>query len=111
MDWITLFFAVTISLTLIIALIHFVNWLASTVGGKSSLSRDLDKKLERIADMAERTEKSVRDEHQRMRKDAEENARELRKEVGDGILKFGGNVQTTMSESRTSVDKRFVCKC
>ena len=107
MDWITLFFAVTISITLIIALIHFVNWLTGTVGGKSSLSRDLDKKLERIADMAERTEKSVRDEHQRMRKDAEENARELRKEVGDGILKFGGSVQSTMSESRSAVDKRF----
>lgn len=107
MDWLTIMFAVTVALTLIIAMIHFVSWLTGTLGGKAGSSREIDKQLERIADMTERTEKAVRDEHQRMRKETDENARELRKEVGDGILKFGGSVQTAVSESRTAVDKRF----
>ncbi|MEQ1755883.1 MAG: DNA recombination protein RmuC [Micropepsaceae bacterium] len=107
MDWLTIMFAVTVALTLIIAMIHFVSWLTGTLGGRNGVSPELDKQLQRIADLAERTEKSVRDEHQRMRKETDENARELRKEVGDGILKFGSSVQTTMSESRTSVDTRF----
>lgn len=107
MDWLTILFAVTVAFTLVIALIHFVSWLTGTVVGKGGSSRDLDKKLERIADLSERTEKSVRDEHQRMRKEAEENARELRKEVSDGIVKFGTNVQTSLSESKNTVDRRF----
>ena len=107
MDWLTIMFAVTVALTLIIAMIHFVNWLTGTLGGKSGATREIDKQLERIADLTERTEKAVRDEHQRMRKETDENARELRKEVGDGILKFVGSVQTAVSESRSAVDKRF----
>lgn len=107
MDWLTFLFAVAVALTLIIAVIHFVSWLTGTLGGNGGFARDLDKQLERLADLAERTEKSVRDEHQRLRKETDDGARELRKEVNEGIFKFGSTVQSTMNDSRTSVDKRF----
>ena len=107
MDWLTILFALAIALTLAIALIHLVTWIHGFAGGKGGLARDLDKRLERIADLTERTERAVRDEHQNMRKESDERGRALRKEVGDGILKFGSSVQTQVSDGRSAVDKRF----
>jgi DNA recombination protein RmuC len=107
MDWLTLLFAVAIALTLVIATIHLVMWLSGFAGGKGGLAREVDKRLERIADLAERTERAVRDEHQNMRKESENRGRELRKEVGEGILKFGSALQTSVTDGKTSVDKRF----
>lgn len=107
MDWLTILIAVAVVLVIILAVIHLVSRLTGAFSETPGLSREVDTQLSRIAELAERTEKAVRDEHQRMRKDTDESARELRKEVGDGILKFGGNVQATISDSRGAIDKRF----
>ena len=107
MDWVTILFACVIALTFAIALIHLMTWIHGLAGGKGGTARDLDKRLDRIADLTERTERAVRDEHQTMRKESDDRGRALRKEVGDGILKFGSSVQTSVSDGRTSVDKRF----
>jgi DNA recombination protein RmuC len=42
-----------------------------------------------------------------MRKESEERGRALREEVGEGILKFGNSVQTSVSDGRVSVDKKL----
>ncbi len=42
-----------------------------------------------------------------MRKESADRGRDLRKEVGEGILKFGASVQSSVSDGRTAVDKRF----
>lgn len=107
MDWLTILIAVAVVLVIILAVIHLVSRLTGAFSETPGLSREVDRQLSRIAEISERTEKAVRDEHQRMRKDTDESARELRKEVGDGILKFGGNVQTTITDSRSAIDKRF----
>jgi DNA recombination protein RmuC len=107
MDWPTLLFATAAALALLIGMIHFVTWLSGFAGGKGGFARDLDKRLERIGDLAERTERAVRDEHQTMRKESETRGRALREEVGEGILKFGTSLQASMTDGRTSVDKRF----
>jgi DNA recombination protein RmuC len=107
MDWLTILFVLAIALTIVIATIHLVLWLSGFAGGKGGLAREVDKRLERIADLAERTERAVRDEHQNMRKESADRGRDLRKEVGEGILKFGASVQSSVSDGRTAVDKRF----
>ncbi len=107
MDWLTILFALAIALTLVIGLIHLMTWIHALAGGKGGGARDLDKRLERITDLTERTERAVRDEHQTLRKESDERGRALRKEVGEGILKFGSSVQTSLSDGRSSVDKRF----
>ncbi len=107
MDWLTIMFACVIALTFAIALIHLLTWIHAFAGGKGGVARDLDKRLERIADLTERTERAVRDEHQNMRKESEDRGRSLRKEVGEGILKFGSALQTSVADGKTSVDKRF----
>jgi DNA recombination protein RmuC len=107
MDLLTLLFAVAIALTLVIATIHLVMWLSGFAGGKGGMARDVADRLARIADLAERTERAVRDEHTNMRKESENRGRELRKEVGEGILKFGSALQTSVADGKTSVDKRF----
>lgn len=107
MDLPTVFFTVAVALTLVIAMIHFMTWLFGVVGGKGGVAREIDTRLTRIADLAERTERAVRDEHKTLRKESDERGRALRQEVGEGILKFGSSVQTSVSDGRTSVDKRF----
>lgn len=108
MDWPTFFFSLCIALLLVIGVVQLVTWLHGLLGGAGGgVARDLDKRLERIADLAERTERAVRDEHQTMRKESETRGRALREEVGEGILKFGNALQTSMTEGRSAVDKRF----
>ena len=107
MDGITVFFAVAVAVTLVVAMVHFVTWLSGTMSTKEFLGREIGDRLKRIADIADRTERAVRDEHQTIRKESDERGRSLRKEVGDGILQLGATVQTQLSESRTSVDKRL----
>jgi DNA recombination protein RmuC len=106
MDWLTFFAAVAALCSLALLFIQIANWLTGGGLGKAGLSRDLDRKLERVGDIAERTEKAVRDEHQRMRKDADESARDLRKELSGNILKLGESIQNTMATSLTAIDKR-----
>lgn len=107
MDWISIFVATAAALTLIIAMIHFVNWLSGSIGVKGFIGREIGDRLTRIADLAERTERALRDGQQTMRKESEERGRALRKEVGDGILQFGTTVQTQITDGRTSTDKRL----
>ncbi|MFM9865791.1 MAG: DNA recombination protein RmuC [Micropepsaceae bacterium] len=107
MDWLSILFALAIALTIVIATIHLVLWLSAFAGGKGGTARDLDKRLDRIADLAERTERAVRDEHQGMRKESETRGRALREEVSDGIMKFGGTMQSSITDGRTSVDKKL----
>src|SRR5262245_25743546 len=107
MDWISIFVATAAALTLIIAMIHFVNWLSGSIGVKGFIGREIGDRLTRIADLTERTERALRDGQQTMRKESEERGRALRKEVGDGILQFGSTVQTQISDGRTSTDKRL----
>ena len=105
MDWLTLFAAVAALASVAVLFLQIAAWLTGGVG-KGGMSKELDRKLDRVGDTAERTEKALRDEHQRMRKDAEDNARDLRKELSESVLKLGNSIQTTMSTSLTSIDKR-----
>lgn len=75
--------------------------------GGASLVRDLQPGFDRLATLAERTEGAVRDEQHRARRDADDSARELRREVSEGILQFGNAMQVTLSENRSSVDRKF----
>ncbi|NOT41497.1 MAG: DNA recombination protein RmuC [Alphaproteobacteria bacterium] len=42
-----------------------------------------------------------------MRKESETRGRALREEVSDGIMKFGGTMQSSITDGRTSVDKKL----
>jgi DNA recombination protein RmuC len=75
--------------------------------GDDALARNLQPNFERIAVLAERTEAAVRDGEQRARRDAEDSSRELRREVSEGMLTFGNAMQVTLSENRSSVDRKF----
>src|SRR5262245_6662358 len=107
MDWISIFVVAAIVLTLIIAMIHFANWLSGSAGVKGLLGREIGDRLTRIADMAERTERSMREGQQNMRKESDDRGRALRKEVSEGILQLGSTVQTQISDGRSSTDKRL----
>jgi len=107
MDWLSILVGTTAALALLIGMIHFVTWLSGFLGTKGGGGRELDGRLDRIAEMAERTERAVRDEHKTMRKESEERGRALREEVGEGIVKFGNLVQSSVSDGRVSVDKKL----
>lgn len=106
MDWLTIFAAIAALCSMALLFIQIANWLTGGGLGKGALSRDLERKLDRVGDTAERTEKALRDEHQRLRKDTEENARDLRKELSESVLKLGNSIQNTMSTSLSAIDKR-----
>jgi DNA recombination protein RmuC len=106
MDWLTIFAAVAAICSLALLFIQIANWLTGGNLGKAGLSKELDRKLDRVGDIAERTENALRDEHQRMRKEADDNARDTRKELGDNILKLGNSLQNTLSESLSAIDRR-----
>ncbi len=106
MDWLTIFAAVAAICSLALLFIQIANWLTGGNLGKAGLSKDLERKLDRVGDIAERTESALRDEHQRMRKEADDNARDTRKELGDNILKLGNSLQNTLSESLSAIDRR-----
>lgn len=107
MDWLSILVGTTAALALLIGMIHFVTWLSGFLGTMGGGGRELDGRLDRIAEMAERTERAVRDEHKTMRKESEERGRALREEVGEGIVKFGNLVQSSVSDGRVSVDKKL----
>jgi DNA recombination protein RmuC len=107
MDWLSILVACAAALVLLVCMIHFVTWLSGFLGAKGGLGRDLEQKLERIADAALRTERAVRDESETMRRESETRGRALREEVGEGIVKFGTSVQTSIADGRTNVDKRI----
>lgn len=107
MDWPSILVTLAAALTLLIAMIHFVTWLQGFLGAKGGVGREIETRLARIADLAERTERALRDEHQQMRKESETRGRALREEVSEGIMKFGGTVQSSISDGRTSVDKKL----
>lgn len=107
MDWLSILVACAAALTLLIAMVHFVTWLSGFLGAKGGLGRDFEQKLERIADAAQRTERAVRDESETMRRESETRGRALREEVGEGIVKFGTSMQTSIVDGRTNVDKRL----
>jgi DNA recombination protein RmuC len=106
MDWLGILIAVTTAVLLLVLMVHFVTWLARFVG-RGAAPRELDQRLDRIAELAERTERAVRDEHKEMRQESESRGRALREEVGEGIVKFGNLVQSSISEGRVSVDKKL----
>jgi DNA recombination protein RmuC len=91
---------------LALGLVIFFGIRLSRAGGES-LARNLMPSFERIAILTERTEAAIRDSEQRARREAEDSSRELRREVSEGILTFGNAMQVTLSENRTSVDRRF----
>lgn len=105
MDWITLFAAVAAFCSLALLFIQVANMLAGG-GTGAGVAREMDRKLDRVGDLAERTEKAVRDDNQRMRKETEEHARELRKELGGNILDLGNSLQTNLSDSLSAIDRR-----
>jgi DNA recombination protein RmuC len=107
MDWISIFVAIAAALTLIIAMIHFVNWYSGSMGAKGFLGREIGDRLTRIADLTERTERSMRDGQQNMRKESDDRGRALRKEISENILQLGASVQTQISDGRLSTDKRL----
>src|SRR6185295_12623516 len=100
MDWLTILLATTLALTLLIGMVHFVTWLSGFLGAKSHGARDLETRLDRIADSAVRAERAIRDESQTMRRESETRGRALREEVGEGIVKFGTSVQASISDGR-----------
>ncbi len=108
MDWLSIMFAFVIALTFAIALIHLMTWIHGFAGGKGATARDLDKRLDRIGDMTERTERAVRDEHQNMRKESADRGRDLRKEVSEHIMKFGGSQGEFAERLREEVRKTIV---
>ena len=107
MDWLAIMFVFAIALAVAAGILHIMTVIHEFAGGKGGAPREIDKRLERIADVAERTERAVRDEHTTMRKESEDRGRALRKEVGEGILKFGSALQSSVTDGKTSVDKRF----
>ena len=107
MDWFLVLFSLALALVSIVALVHFVTWLSGILKAKGGVGRELDARLDRIAEHVERTERAVRDEHQNMRKESDERGRSLRKEVGDNILKFGSSLQSSISDGRTAADTKL----
>jgi len=107
MDWFLVLFSLALALISIVALVHFTTWLSGLLNAKGGIGVELDKRLDRLAELAERTERAVREEHQTMRKESDERGSSLRKEVSDGILKFGTSVQSSISDGRTAVDKKL----
>jgi len=104
MVWLSILVGAAAALVLLVTIIHLVRLLSR---GAQGVGRELDGRLDRVADLAERTERAVREEHQTMRKESEERGRALREEVGEGILKFGNSVQTSVSDGRVSLDKKL----
>mgnify|MGYP003395946638 CR=1 FL=1 len=92
MDWFVVLFSIALVLVAVLAAVHFATWLSAILGAKGGVGLELDKRLDRIGELAERTERAVRDEHQTMRKESDERGRSLRKEVGDTakVLKAAG---------------------
>ncbi|MCE9522521.1 MAG: hypothetical protein K8S25_08840, partial [Alphaproteobacteria bacterium] len=107
MDWFLVLFSLALALVSILALVHFATWLSGILNARGGIGLELDRRLDRIVDLAERTDRAIRDEHQTMRKESDERGRSLRKEVGDGILKFGSSLQSSISDGRTAADTKL----
>ncbi len=107
MDWLSVFVAVAAAVAIIIGMIHLMSVLSGFMNAKGDVPRELDARLDRLSQLAERTERALRDEHQNMRTESETRGRALREEVSEGITKFGGSVQTSISDGRVSVDKKL----
>ena len=107
MDWPSVFVAIAAAVAIVVGMIHLMAVLSGFMNAKGDVPRELDARLDRLSQLAERTERALRDEHQNMRKESETRGRALREEVSEGITKFGGSVQTSISDGRVSVDKKL----
>jgi DNA anti-recombination protein RmuC len=105
--WLETLLYASLFLSLLILLLGAFLALKLLRGGSDGSTTELQVNFERIATLTARTEATMRDEQERLRRQTEDNGRELRREVNDGILQFGTSMQATLSDSRTIVDRRF----
>jgi DNA recombination protein RmuC len=107
MDWFTVLFSLALALVSIAAAVFLTMRLTRMSTAAGAGGQDLDARLAGLVELAERTDRSIRDEHQSMRKESEERGRALRSEVGEGILKFGSSLQSAISDGRSAADTKL----
>ena len=107
MDWVTSLIVVAAAVVLVAGALHIFSLLRSFRGATGGSTNELETRLGVIAGAAERSERAIRDESQSMRRESEARGRALREEVGEGIVKFGSSVQSSIATSRTSVDAKL----
>ena len=106
MGFVTTLFVAACVIALVAALVHLVVIMLDLSGGKGR-DQDVTKRLDALAEATERSERAMRDDSQVMRRESESRGKMLRDEVGEGISRFGWNVQALITTSSTSVDSKL----
>src|SRR5258705_5744750 len=106
MGFVTTLFVAACVIALVAALVHLVVIMLDLSGGKGR-DQEVTKRLDVLAEATERSERAMRDDSQVMRRESESRGKMLRDEVGEGISRFGWNVQALITTSSTSVDSKL----
>jgi DNA recombination protein RmuC len=106
MGFVTTLFVAACVIALAAALVHLVVIMLDLSGGKGR-DQEVTKRLDALAEATERSERAMRDDSQVMRRESESRGKMLRDEVGEGISRFGWNVQALITTSSTSVDSKL----
>ena len=107
MGFVTTLFVATCVFALVAAFVHLLATVRALQGGEKGRNEEVTARLAALAEATERAERSMKDESQIMRRESEARGKMLRDEVGEGISRFGWNVQSLITTSSTSVDSKL----
>ncbi len=107
MGFVTTLFVAACVTALVAGFVHLLATVRALQGGEKGRSDEISARLAALAEATERSERSMRDDSQIMRRESEARAKMLRDEVGEGISRFGWNVQSLITTSSTSVDSKL----
>src|ERR1700687_4888697 len=107
MGLVTTLFVAACVVALVAGFVHLLATVRSLQGGEKERNDEVTARLAALAEATERSERSMRDDSQIMRRESEARAKMLRDEVGEGISRFGWNVQSLITTSSTSVDSKL----
>ena len=107
MGFVTTVFVAVCASAFVAALVHLMALMQGLVGAGKDRDQEMTARLAALAEATDRSERSMRDESQIMRRESEARAKMLRDEVGEGISRFGWNVQSLITTSSSSVDAKL----
>jgi len=107
MGFVTTLFVAACVTALVAGFVHLLATVRALQGGERGRGDEIAARLAALAEATERSERSMRDESQVMRRESEARAKMLRDEVGEGISRFGWNVQSLITTSSSSVDSKL----
>ena len=107
MGFVTTLFVAACASAIVAALVHLIALMQGIAGTGKDREQETSARLAGLAEATERSERSMKDESQIMRRESEARAKMLRDEVGENISRFGWNVQSLITTSSSAVDAKL----